>query len=202
MQPFWGLLIDVEDFEAKLCIYLEDRVSNSKHPVQSKGVSSAWLAMLFAVLAVATNYTELSYHKRVATAQVFGMCESDLETASNVSIVQASFHCLRLSNYLIRPSLESLQALLILGLVLANDMKAEASWALLGLTCRLAQALGLHRGPHENARIPIDLAGDLPRRKLWYVSSNFPKPLTVLGGLLCGRIVYYPCPSTDRPSHS
>ena len=85
--------------------------------------------------------------------------------------VQSSFHCLRLSNFLIRPSLESLQALLILGFVLANDMKAEASWALIGLTCRLAQALGLHRGPHETARLtgapPPD---DLPKRKLWYAA--------------------------------
>ncbi|PBP17520.1 fungal specific transcription factor domain-containing protein [Diplocarpon rosae] len=155
VQPFWGLLIDVEDFESKLCIYLEDRSASSKHPAKDNctGVSSAWLGMLFAVLAVATNYTELPYHKRVATSQAF---------------VHSSFHCLRLSNYLIRPSLESLQALVILGFVLSNDMKAEASWALLGLTCRLAQALGLHRGPHEGARGPLPAATDLPRRKLWW----------------------------------
>ncbi|KAG0647645.1 Repressor of drug resistance 1 [Hyphodiscus hymeniophilus] len=154
VQPFWGLLIDIEDFESKLCIYLDDRLSSAKNPAPTgKGVSSAWLGMLFAVLAVATNYTELSYHKRVATSQAF---------------VQTSFHCLRLSNFLIRPSLESLQALLILGFVLSNDMRAEASWAILGLTCRLAQALGLHRGPHESARISNTAANDLPRRKLWW----------------------------------
>jgi hypothetical protein len=74
VQPFWGLLIDIEDFESKLCIYLEDRSATTKHPANGgKGVSSAWLGMLFAVLAVATNYTELSYHKRVATSQAFGM---------------------------------------------------------------------------------------------------------------------------------
>lgn len=74
VQPFWGLLIDVGDFESKLCIYLEDRGASSKHPANgSKGVSSAWLGMLFAVLAVATNYTEASYHKRVATSQAFGL---------------------------------------------------------------------------------------------------------------------------------
>ncbi|PMD55153.1 uncharacterized protein K444DRAFT_538623 [Hyaloscypha bicolor E] len=154
VQPFWGLLIDVEDFERKLCIYLEDRVATTKHPANgNKGVSSAWLGMLFAVLAVANNYTEYSYQKRTATSQTF---------------MQTSFHCLRLANFMIRPSLESLQALLILGFVLANDMKAEASWALLGLTCRLAQALGLHLGSHENPRVPTTTASDLPRRKLWW----------------------------------
>lgn len=73
VQPFWGLLIDVEDFETKLCIYLDDRSATSRHPATgSKGVSSAWLGMLFAILAVATNYSELPYDKRVSTSQAFG----------------------------------------------------------------------------------------------------------------------------------
>ena len=72
VQPFWGLLIDVEDFEAKLCTYLEDRASSSKNPPH-KGVSSAWLGMLFAVLAVASNYTDNTYNKRVEMSQAFGM---------------------------------------------------------------------------------------------------------------------------------
>jgi hypothetical protein len=55
-------------------MYLEDRGATSKLPTNGgKGVSSAWLGMLFAVLAVATNYSELSYHKRVATSQAYGM---------------------------------------------------------------------------------------------------------------------------------
>jgi hypothetical protein len=196
VQPFWGLLIDIEDFESKLCIYLEDRASAAK-PSSSKGVSSAWLGMLFAVLAVSTNYCELSYHKRVEISQNYGEPSHDPSyhrTTPNINIVQTSFHCLRLSNFFLRPSLDSLQALLILGLVLANDMKAEASWALLGLTCRLAQALGLHRGPGEASRFPTSTAGDLPRRRLWYlplltqkvISNNF------LGGAFCGKTAYYP----------
>ncbi|PQE21690.1 fungal specific transcription factor domain-containing protein [Rutstroemia sp. NJR-2017a WRK4] len=159
VQPFWGLLIDIDDFESKLCIYLEERSSSAKRTSpKQKGVSSAWLGMLFAVLAVASNYAETTYHKRVAAAQSYGMDQNNC----------TSFHCLRLSNFLIRPSLDSLQALLILGFVLANDMKAEASWALIGLTCRLAQALGLHRGPNENGRITSSDDNDLPRRKLWW----------------------------------
>lgn len=74
VQPFWGLLIDIDDFETKLCIYLEDRTNSAKNnnPNQ-KGVSSAWLGMLFAVLAVSSNYAESTYHKRVAASQFFGM---------------------------------------------------------------------------------------------------------------------------------
>lgn len=72
VQPFWGLLIDIEEFETKLCTYLEDRAATAKHPGSGKNVSSAWLGMLFAVLAVATNYCELPYHRRVETSQAFG----------------------------------------------------------------------------------------------------------------------------------
>jgi hypothetical protein len=72
VQPFWGLLIDIEEFETKLCTYLEDRTTTAKPPETGKGVSSAWLGLVFAVLAVATNYCELPYHKRVETSQTFG----------------------------------------------------------------------------------------------------------------------------------
>lgn len=76
MQPFWGLLIDIQDFETKLCLYLEDRSANSKHESNpGKGVSSAWLGMLFAVLAVATNYTELPYQKRCSISQAYGRAD-------------------------------------------------------------------------------------------------------------------------------
>jgi hypothetical protein len=175
VQPFWGLLIDIEEFESKLCPYLEDRASTAKQSARGKGVSLAWIGILFAVLAVSTNYCELSYHKRVKTSQTFGEHDHELgcrHLILTAYIVQISFHCLRLSNFFLRPSLDSLQALLILGLVLTNDMKAEASWACLGLTCRLAQALGLHRGPGENARFLTSTESDLPRRRLWYICPD------------------------------
>ena len=56
------------------------------------------------------------------------------------------------------------------GFVLLNDMKAEASWALLGLTCRLAQSLGLHRSAHIDSRSsPDTIKKEMSRRKLWYL---------------------------------
>jgi hypothetical protein len=55
--------------------------------------------------------------------------------------------------------------------VLLNDMKAEASWALLGLTCRLAQSLGLHRAqPLDGRQTPDATKKETARRKLWYGS--------------------------------
>jgi hypothetical protein len=53
--------------------------------------------------------------------------------------------------------------------VLLNDMKAEGSWALLGLTCRLAQSLGLHRPQVLDGRESPGLRKrEMVRRKLWY----------------------------------
>lgn len=48
-------------------------------------------------------------------------------------------------------------------------MKAEASWALTGLTCRLAQSLGLHRpnAPDTNENGEI-ITKEMTRRKLWW----------------------------------
>lgn len=54
------------------------------------------------------------------------------------------------------------------GFVLLNDMKAEASWALLGLTCRLAQSLGLDRNISLDGReTPLLMKKEMVRRKLW-----------------------------------
>lgn len=50
-------------------------------------------------------------------------------------------------------------------------MKAEASWALTGLTCRLAQSLGLHRPTTRESRdtTPAEAKSkDMIRRKLWW----------------------------------
>ncbi len=67
-----------------------------------------------------------------------------------------------------RPNVDSMQALLMTGFVLLNDMKAEASWALLGLTCRLAQSLGLDRSPALDSQAAPDLPRrETARRKLW-----------------------------------
>lgn len=60
--------------------------------------------------------------------------------------------------------------MLMTSFVLLNDMKAEASWALMGLTCRLAQSLGLHRpSTSERASLQPDAkATEMIRRKLWW----------------------------------
>ncbi|XWW97561.1 hypothetical protein V2A60_005545 [Cordyceps javanica] len=162
-QPFWGFVVDIDDFESKLMVYLEERSRNASKPNKSsRPVSASWLAILFAVLAVGSQYHESPYHIRTRDSQKY---------------LQISFHFLRLANFLLRPSFDSIQALLLMSFTLLNDMKAEASWALTGLTCRLAQSLGLHRpnAPDTNENGEPNTK-EMTRRKLWWKSpmTNFP----------------------------
>ncbi|KAF5640492.1 hypothetical protein F52700_3643 [Fusarium sp. NRRL 52700] len=156
-QPFWGFVMDIDDLEAKLMTYLEDRSRNATSGSKStKPVTASWLAILFAVLAVGSQYHESPYHIRTRDSQRF---------------IQISFHFLRLGNFLLRPSFDSIQALLLTCFVLLNDMKAEASWALMGLTCRLAQSLGLHRTLRNESRDctpPNTQSKEMVRRRLWW----------------------------------
>ncbi|PHH88840.1 hypothetical protein CDD83_6982 [Cordyceps sp. RAO-2017] len=156
-QPFWGFVYDMDELESKLMIYLEDRSRNASSTIRSSTpVTASWLAILFAVLAVGSQYHENPYHIRTRDSQKY---------------IQISFHFLRLGNFLLRPSFDSIQALLLTSFVLLNDMKAEASWALTGLTCRLAQSLGLHRpNPYDGRESapPDAKAKEMVRRKLWW----------------------------------
>lgn len=72
------------------------------------------------------------------------------------------------------PNLDSIQALLIVAFVLLNDMKAEASWALIGMTCRLSQSLGLHRAIASDEHTTTEMSlKSFARRKLWYTPLNY-----------------------------
>ncbi|KAF6808309.1 Thiamine repressible genes regulatory protein thi1-like protein 2 [Colletotrichum sojae] len=156
-QQFWGFVVDIDDLESKLMVYLEDRARNASNASRTpKPVSASWLAILFALLAVGSQYHDSPYHIRTRDSQKY---------------IQISFHFLRLGNFLLRPTFDSIQALLLTSFVLLNDMKAEASWALLGLTCRLAQSLGLHRPNPSDGRDSARNDGqskEMIRRKLWW----------------------------------
>lgn len=87
-QPFWGFVYDIDDFEARLMVYLEDRSRNASSSVRSsQPVAASWLGTLFAVLAVASQYHESPYHVRTRDSQKY---------------IQISIHFLRLGNFLLR----------------------------------------------------------------------------------------------------
>ncbi|KAI0481875.1 fungal-specific transcription factor domain-containing protein [Xylaria cf. heliscus] len=154
-HPFWGFVADIDDLESRIIIYLEERAKSTKDANKhGRPVSASWLAILFAVMAVGSQYRDSPYHLRTRDSQKY---------------IQISFHFLRIGNFLLRPNLDSIQALLLTGFVLLNDMKAEASWAIIGMTCRLAQSLGLHRTiTHDDTNPTESSLKSFVRRKLWW----------------------------------
>ena len=88
VHPFWGFVVDLDDMESRLMIYLEDRAKNAKNVTKStKSVSASWLAILFAVMAVASQYHDAPYHIRTRDSQRY---------------LQVGFHFLRLGNFMLR----------------------------------------------------------------------------------------------------
>ena len=87
-QQFWGFVLDIDALESRLMIYLEDRAKNAKDSVKpTKPVSASWLAILFAVMAIGSQYHDSPYHIRTKDSQKY---------------IQTSFHFLRIGNFLLR----------------------------------------------------------------------------------------------------
>ena len=68
-------------------IYLEDRAKNAKNSTKPARSTASWLSILFAVMAVASQYHDAPYHIRTRDSQRY---------------IQVSFHFLRLGNFMLR----------------------------------------------------------------------------------------------------
>ncbi|KAL2849874.1 hypothetical protein BJY01DRAFT_210432 [Aspergillus pseudoustus] len=133
--PFNPILIDIDKFESDICLYLSayasgelrerDKISDSWSSTKSVG----HVSLLLATLGAGAHFSDLENPQRAELCQDFA---------------RRSFHALRLANFLFRPSMDAVQALLVLGNTLQNNGQSDAAWALLGTTVRLAQTLGLH----------------------------------------------------------
>ncbi|KAH6638479.1 fungal-specific transcription factor domain-containing protein [Boeremia exigua] len=117
-------LMDIEPLELKIADHLEGRVS-----FVNDVISAATIALVLAVLACGAQYSDLNSSERRSNSR---------------NLASKSFRALQLANYLVRPTASCLQTLILLGLFIRNDGDADASWALLGTTMRLAQSVGLH----------------------------------------------------------
>ncbi|KAL4804043.1 hypothetical protein BDV18DRAFT_166241 [Aspergillus unguis] len=133
--PFNPILVDVDKFESDICVYLgayasgelADRDRVSEHWASPKSVGQ--ISLLLATLAAGAHFSDLENPQRSEVCQDFA---------------RRSFQALRLANFLFRPSLDVVQAMLVLGNTLQNNGQSDAAWAFLGTTVRLAQTLGLH----------------------------------------------------------
>ncbi|KAL7919990.1 fungal-specific transcription factor domain-containing protein [Trichoderma austrokoningii] len=133
--PFMPFLIDIDHFEIRVCKYLEscaagqlqDKLRPSDPWATDEGVT--FVALILAVLSCGSHFSMLPVTQRSEASRDF---------------VRRGFQVLQLANYMLRPSLDAVQTLLILGNTLQNIGQSDGAWVLLGTTVRLAQALGLH----------------------------------------------------------
>lgn len=169
VYPFYPLVADSDDLESLICFYLErasirdsSGVTIFDSNIKQEDVAKA--SLLLAILASGTQFSDLATADRIQLSREFSTLTALLlAILSDHCAARRSFHCARLANFLVRPTVDTIQALLILGHVLQNDGQADAAWALLGTTTRLGQSLGLH-ATSQNSNPSF---GQKKRARLW-----------------------------------
>ncbi|PKK47842.1 hypothetical protein CI102_7145 [Trichoderma harzianum] len=109
-----------------------------------------------------------------------GVQFSDVSYVSRAHIsrdlIRRAFQSLRLANYLCHPTVQAIQALLVIGNVLQNNGQSDASSALLGCTIRLGQALRLDMDDSSSSSSSASSSDSktvkTTNRKTWYLSQT------------------------------
>ncbi|GAW21091.1 hypothetical protein ANO14919_106040 [Xylariales sp. No.14919] len=128
------------------------------HPETASDLSLELTTLFFAIY-----YAAITSLSPVESADALGRPRADLATLFQAGIEQALVR----ADYLNNTSLETLQALTLYTCCLRSHNGSRASWALLGLTIRLAQALNIHQdGDGTNSHFsPFEAE---QRRRLWW----------------------------------
>ncbi len=134
-------------------------------PAERASQDPALVALIFAMLAMGLQFvTSNSPGERQQTSEFYA-------SASNQS--------LRLSSYLNKTSIRSMQAMILITYFLINDNHASDGWAYAGMIIRQAYAMGLHRDP--DIVVPHATVFEKQvRRKLWQAVLLQDTFLTVL----------------------
>lgn len=122
----------------------------------------ALVALIFAMLAMGTQFVTSNATKQ--TAEFY---------------VSASHQALRMSSYLNKTSIRSIQAMILIVYFLINDNHASDGWAFAGILLRQTYAMGLHRDPNISAP-KASIFEKQQRRKLWQAVLLQDTFLTVL----------------------
>ncbi|KAL6856746.1 N-terminal binuclear Zn cluster-containing/DNA binding domain-containing protein [Trichoderma novae-zelandiae] len=136
IYPLNPVLLDHDDLESAFCDYLSaldaGELRNPDVP-SPKWVCKGWIsriALLLASLATSAHYSVMQSPRK--------------RSEHSLDFLQRAFDALCLANYVLHPSLDALQTLLIIVTVLQDVGQSDGAWVLMGTTARVAQALGLH----------------------------------------------------------
>jgi Fungal Zn(2)-Cys(6) binuclear cluster domain/Fungal specific transcription factor domain len=191
--PINPIILELDDFEANVCNHVVGLANGQllHNIISSDGrnqeVILTQLAQLLATIASGIQYSDVPHAERSRLLQEYSqhpffwfpglpLCPLTMKIAKN------SFRCLRLANFLLRPSFISIQTVLLLATVLQNGLLPEAAWTLLNTTKALAQSLGLgaSRSPGANGYSDVH-----PGLELWYERLSISRVVVdVFTGLL------------------
>ncbi|KAL9059716.1 MAG: hypothetical protein Q9162_001017 [Coniocarpon cinnabarinum] len=134
--------LDCDVFESQACVLLtemetpqiRDRFGETNPGAE---LELTRLARLLAVLATGSRVED-----------------SDPVLQANVAqdYVRKSFRCLQLANYMLRPTTETIETLLLLSQELLNEHQPSLAWTVIGTATRLSQLLELSPPPHQNGQ--------------------------------------------------
>ncbi|UKZ82723.1 hypothetical protein TrVFT333_010518 [Trichoderma virens FT-333] len=136
IYPLSPVLLDPDGLESTFCDYLaalEAGELRSPNVISTKWVCKAYISQIALILAA------------LATSAHYSVMQSPKKRSEHcLDFVQRAFDALRLANYVLHPSLDGVQTLLIIGTVLQDVGQSDGAWVMMGTTVRAAQALGLH----------------------------------------------------------
>ncbi|KAG2414290.1 hypothetical protein HFD88_003481 [Aspergillus terreus] len=162
-HPFYPALASVDQFARALFAFLDQRaLAPAEEP------DSSWLALLFAVLACGVQFSDDPIKERDLRSKV---------------LICSSFQCLRMSNFFNQTNLDQIQAMVLIGHCLRNNLDTNSAWILMGVTIRLAQSIGLHE-----ACPSLPAAEQFQRSRLWwtvilqdtFLSFIYDRPLSTI----------------------
>lgn len=100
---------------------------------------------------------------------------------------------LRIDSFMSRPTLVSIQTLLLIGSYLNNSGRSLDAWTLFGITIRLAHSMGLHRDPRRLDAAP-SIRESKTRQSLWWWMLHLDQQFSVVFGRPLGITGYGDCP--------
>ncbi|KAF4998313.1 hypothetical protein FDECE_11830 [Fusarium decemcellulare] len=129
VHPFQFVLDDIDEIERSLCSLING-------DTEAQQYDAHFLCLLHAIFSLGAQFSDLAPTVRVPKYQ---------------NHLKHALGLLGTFDYLWNPSKRLIQAFLILGHVLQNDMNPRAAWILGGTTIRLGLSVGLHQ-PESIAR--------------------------------------------------
>lgn len=151
-HPFHMITYNIDELQTKLSKLIVSRYDSRQPDIRTQDLR--WICLLHAIFAAGAQSSDLPLEQQISL--------SDRHT-------QHAFDCLNASGFLAYPFKEALQALLLLGYVLQNNMRPQAAWILQGSAIRLASTLGIQRSESQTrrARFSPDEAKSLRLAVLW-----------------------------------